>query len=513
MTELRSVNSQLLPHISSEDKSTSGEKVYFSVSRSEWVWDIIFMLSLALTGLKMPLGNLLVVVLLLREYKTCREGFIFKLMMVCGGYAMTKANIHWGINLLFIVLPVSYFAMCILKKSAVLKKSLLAYWAFAIITIGMCVVWGVESLSDQLRQMMSYLSFCFFVIPLLSFSGEPFDIHKFWTKVFSLMMIMCAFYIIDCYLMRGWVFVPCSWIDFDGTESTFTSLYMGGPLSPWIPRKYPPGLFSLALLLYPLAKYYKLRWWQWALFIGAMMASRTSTIIFSLAIGFVLAQGSFRKYVGYGLVGIGVFTVLYFVDDAMGYSGDSEDTQSSTLRIASTVNQFFDLSAAQDDEDVAEAGTGRMAQVIPSVEYTFATNREWVGFGFVDNYTTTPSLIVENDLVANPEFKYQAVTNVEISQVREFLQFGFIGLIVWFAFVFGIYHIIKHMRYAGYYMNVAIVIMLYGIGGFSSWLEYPGIYIGAMAYAVVLLAGKPLSLEKYPEEGPQPEDNSLLNNL
>jgi hypothetical protein len=510
MIDSLSVSKQHDTRLSPDAKSTSGEKVYFNVTRSEWLWNLLFMLSLSLTGLKMPLGNLLVVILLLREYKVSREGFIFKVMMVFGGYAMTKANLHWGVNLLFISLPFSFFAMTILKKDIVLKRSIIAYLIYAAITVLMSIVFGVESLSDQLRLMMGYLAFCFFVVPLFFFSGEAFDIHKFWNTVFSMMMIMCAFYILDGYVFRGWVMVPCSWIDFDGTESTLTHLLMYGPFSSYMPRKYPPGLYPMALLLYPLARYYKLKWWQWALFVGAMMAARTSSILFGLAIGYVLAQGSFGKYVKYGLAGIVVFTALYFVDDSMGYYGEGQ--QSSTLRIASTVNQFFDLSQAQDDEDLSEAGTGRMAQALPSIEYIFQVDREWVGFGFVDITTKNPYLIVENELVENPEFKYQVVTNVEISPVVVFMQFGFIGLIVWFGFVFGIYRIIKHLRYAGLYMNVAIVLMIYGVGGFSSWVHYHCIYVGAMAYAVVLLANKPLSLEKYPEEGPQPEDKSLLNN-
>lgn len=498
MTESLSLNPTTDRHISPEAQSDASRgKVYFSVSRQEWVWNIIFMLSLSLTGLAMPLGNLLVVLLLVRAFKVNREAFVFMLMLTLGGYAFTKANIQWGVNQTFLLTPFAVFAMCILKKDKPLKQSIIAYGAYAVFTVGMAVIYGVESLYNQLRPMLSFLSFCYFAVPLLAFSGEAFDMHKFWSTIFSFMMIICVFYILDGYFFRGWLLVPCSWIDFEGTESTWLSPIVWGPTG-WIPRKYPPGLYSLALLLYPLAKYYKLRWWQWGLVIGAMMASRTSTILFSLVFGYILAQGSMKKYLVYGLVAIGLFTVLYVVDDSMGYTSDTEQ---STMRISSTINQFFDLSVAEDDEDLAEAGTGRMAQAIPSLEYIFSVGREWIGFGFVNQDTKVPSLIVENELVPNPEFKYQAVTNIEITQVRLFLTLGFIGLAVWFGFIFGIGRILRGMRYSGYYMNVAIVIMLYGIGGFDSWFNIPGILIGAMAYAAVLLANKPVSIEEYPDEG------------
>lgn len=499
MTESLSLNPEHRETLSPEARSGAPRgKVYFSVSAQEWIWNLIFMFSLSLTGLAMPLGNLMVVILLIRAFKVNREAFVFMLMLTLGGFAISEPKYQWGINQMFLMVPASVIAMCVLKKSKPVKQTIIAYGAFALFTVVMCALYGGESLLIQLRPMLCYLSFCFFALPLVSFSGEGFDMHRFWNTTFSFMMIMCAFYIIDGYILRGWVLIPCSWIDYEGTLSTWTSPIMYGPLG-WLPRKYPPGLYPLALLLYPMAKYYKLNWWQWALIGGAMLASRTSTIIFSLVIGFILAQGSFKRYVIYGIVAISLFAGLYYVDDAMGYSSETEQ---STMRIASTINQFFDLSEAEDDEDLAEAGTGRMAQVIPSVEYTFSVGREWVGFGFVDPDTKNPSLIVENELVANPEFKYQAVNNVEVTPVKEFLTQGFIGLAVWFGFIFGICRILRGMRYARYYTNVAIVLMLYGIGGFDSWFNFPGILVGAMAFASVLLANKPQSLEEYPEERP-----------
>ena len=504
------------PHLSPGAANAPRGKVYFDISPSEWKWNIIFMLSLSLTGLRMPLGNLLVAILLIRDYKDNREGFITKLTMACGGFAFSQSNINWGVNMLFLMIPFAILAMCLLRKSIPLKQSIIAYILFSVATIAMAVIWGIEGISSQLRPMLGYLSFCFFAIPLLAFSGEGFDIHRFWATIFSLMMIACAFYIIDGYIIRGWVLVPCSWINYEGTYSS----WLHPILSNRFPRKYPPGLYMLALLIYPVAKYYRLRWWQWGLLIGAMCASRTSTILFSLVFGFILAQGSMKRYLGYGVIAAALFTGLYFLDASMGYSADTEQ---STMRIASTINQFTDLSEAEDDEDLSEAGTGRMAQALPALEHIFDVGREWVGFGFVNNDTENPRLIIENEYVGamNPEMKYRSVTDIEITQVRVFMSLGFIGLAIWIGFIFGICRILKGMRHAGYYTNVAIVLMLYGVGGFDSWFTYVGILLGALAYSAVLLANKPQSLASYPGEHPDhpghvtcpgPESPSLPGN-
>lgn len=505
MTENLSLNTAN-ESIPPEAQPASRGKVYFDVSPQDWIWNLIFMFSLSLTGLRMPLGNLMVVILLIRAFKYNREAFVVMLTMTCGGFAFSQSNINWGVNFLFLMVPAAILSMCLLRKTVPLKRSIIVYAIFAVITVVMSVLWGVEGVSDQLRSMLGYLSFCFFAIVVLAFSGVGFDIHKFWNTLFSIMMIACAFYILDGFVFRGWVLVPCSWIDFEGTYSSWTSLLMSGPTG-WIPRKYPPGLYPLALLVYPLAKYYKMRWWQWVLLIGAMCASRTSTVLFSLVFGFILAQGSMKRYLGYGVVAIVLFAGLYAVDASMGYNPDNNQ---STLRIASTIDQFTDLSEAEDEEDVSEAGTGRMAQALPALEHIFEVGREWVGFGFVNNNTEHPQLVLENEYIAalNPELRFRSVTDVEITQVREFLTFGFIGLAVWFGFIFGICRILRGMRFSGYYTNVAIIIMLYGIGGFDSWFTYLGILLGALAYSAVLLSNKPRSLEEYPGEGIPDSANS-----
>lgn len=194
--------------------------------------------------------------------------------------------------------------------------------------------------------MLSFLTFCFFIIPLLCFNGRAFDIHEFWRQLMSLMLVVCVFYIIDVFVVRGWLLVPCAWFSFDNV-STWHSIVMYGPGGP-IPRKYPPGIFPLALLVYPLARYYRLRWWQWGIVLVALGSTQTSTVIFALVIGYIICQGTVKKYLLYGVGAISLFTLLYYIDDSMGYT----TTDQSTMRIASSVNQILALDEAEDDEDL-----------------------------------------------------------------------------------------------------------------------------------------------------------------
>lgn len=479
-------------------------KVYFRFTIADWAWNILFMLSLALVGLEFKPGNLLVALLLLREFKICREAFIIKLMFVFGGYAFTFPNTQWGVNLNFILFIVAIGGMFLLRKDKVLKRSIIAYVCYAMAVMLIALPFGLERLSVQLRPMLSFLTFCFFVIPLLCFNGRAFDIHEFWRQLMSLMLVVCVFYIIDAFVVRGWLLVPCAWFSFDNV-STWHSIVMYGPGGP-IPRKYPPGVFPLALLVYPLARYYRLRWWQWGIVLVALGCTQTSTVIFALVIGYIICQGTVKKYLLYGVGAISLFTVLYYIDDSMGYTMSEQ----STMRIASSVNQILALNEAEDDEDFADAGSGRIAQALPALEMQHEQHRELQGFGFIDSRTTNPRALVYCEFFRDPEMQVIAVTSVEITYLRVLLTLGWIGLIIWLLYYIGIYGIIHKLRYARYYINVVIIMLIYGVSGWSSLFDPPGLLITAMSYAVVLLANKPSSLKEYPDEYPREEKKDFI---
>lgn len=489
MSELQSTTlSASLPDAS----QVSGKKPYFEVTKGEWFFDTIFLLSLALTGLSMPLGNLLVVILLYRSWQIDREGFLFKLLLTVGGYGLTYSNTQWGVNLLYVVTAFSFLGLCIIKKPKLVKFTIILYLLYVISTLIFCYI-SEETFRNQANQVFNYISFCYFVIPLMAFSGEDFDIHRFWTRGFSIMIIICVFYLLDAWFFRGWVLLPCTFIDLDGTASTWSSPIFGGPFSSWAPRKYPPGLFPLLLLLWPIARYYRLRWWQWALIIAAALTTRTATTTFAFIICYLMGVGTLKKYLFYGLGVLVILTALYFVDDAMGYHGENQNQ--STLRISSTVNQLVELDVAEDDEDLAAAGSGRMAQAIPAVENLYEQNKEWTGFGFIGMDTRNPKFMLYNELIINPELRYTSCAHVEITQVQILLEVGWIGFIVHCLFLWGLWMIVRKLKYSGYFLNVMVGLIVFGIGGFRGWHDAQGIFLAATAFATVLLANRPGNID------------------
>ena len=89
----------------------------------------------------------------------------------------------------------------------------------------------------------------------------------------------------------------------------------------------------------------------------------------------------------YAIIGIATGTVLYFIDGSMAYVNDDYRTI-APIRLYSSVNQISEVAEAIDDEDIAEFGSGRIAQVIPKLELLYNLGYQWRGFGFLDKYET-----------------------------------------------------------------------------------------------------------------------------
>ena len=89
----------------------------------------------------------------------------------------------------------------------------------------------------------------------------------------------------------------------------------------------------------------------------------------------------------YAIIGIATGTVLYFIDGSMAYVNDDYRTI-APIRLYSSVNQISEVAEAIDDEDIAEFGSGRIAQVIPKLELLYNLGYQRRGFGFLDKYET-----------------------------------------------------------------------------------------------------------------------------
>jgi hypothetical protein len=241
--------------------------------------------------------------------------------------------------------------------------------------------------------------------------------------------------------------------------------------------------------IYPTARYFKLSKWQWLLVLSALLISRTFTFFLGLVVCFIICKGQGKKLGLYILLGIVAFVGLYFVDSALPYD---EESKTSTLRIKSSLDQIidFDIDTA-DDEDLAELGTTRGAQIIPKMELLYSLHREWLGLGFLNRETTTnQKYIIENELYNNPEDAEEVATGVESMPFQVILTIGYLGMILHILFFVYLWWIIRKLPDSGYYVCTAMCFVIIGISGFSGLIAAYSLYILGTVFAAIILAQK-----------------------
>jgi hypothetical protein len=194
---------------------------------------------------------------------------------------------------------------------------------------------------------------------------------------------------------------------------------------------------------------------------------------------YVCFSGNLKRVLRYAGIALVVLTGVYFADRATG----------GYVRLASTVDQFFSLNQAMDDEDVAEFASGRMAQILPKWELLTDLHRQWLGFGFLHpELTTNPKYQIANEYYIDVAKSDEVATAVEETHVQTILDIGFLGLILQAAIFIAFYYALRRHRHARYYLCMLIGFSLFGFGGFAGLITRESLTMIGLAMAAIVLA-------------------------
>lgn len=469
------------------EKDAPRKKRYLGLTFSDYAWPLLFLLSMAMTGLKFPLGYLLVPIILIDRFRKNRYDFIIMLSIFMGGYGYTAEGV-FPVKTEDIALFVSFVVACLYRKSPIIRKTLLLLVGYAACLL-LIAKFSSESMIIQIRTIRYYLLFVYFIVPIASFSGEDFDMEQFFRRMFPYVFVTCAFYMLDGFIMSGYIFLP--WTPTWGgyADSTFWSPYMQ-PFSMNFVRKYPQGLILLALCIYPMAKYYKLKPMEWVLIIGACIASRTFTVISGFIVGYIVCVVNARSVFKYITVSVVVLTALYFIDSLLP-EVKREVRMESSLRIKSSIDQVIDLGKIQDDEDLAELASGRSAQILPKLELVSSLGKEWTGLGFLHSeLTTNTDYIIDNEFYTDVEKSQEVATGIESEPFQVYVSAGIIGLLIYFGFYFMLNVFVSKYRYSLYFLSMTITVFWFSLGAYGGLTNAHGLIMVGLSYATVLMAGK-----------------------
>lgn len=434
-------------------------------------------------GLSFPLGYIGLLIVMFNRFFKNRYDFLIVFCIWCGSYGFTALDNYRVMQPWNVGLALSIIGAIFLKWNSATRKTIIALVIYAISLIWLAT-FSWESMKVQSITLRTYFFFIYFTLPFLFFANREFDVACFFRRLFPYMLLICIFYIIDCIIFNGNVLIPNSYLS-GGRLSRFYDLYWA-PFTFRFPRKYPPGLYLLALIIFPLQQFYKLRPWQWIVIILALLTCRTFSVITALLLSFLLFQKNTRRTALYLGALIIVMMPIYFVDKAMSVTGGE-----SPLRISSSVDQFVNLGNAQDDEDLAEFGSGRMAQALPKLALVYEYKKQWTGLGFLHpEFTKNPKLIIFNDYYSDETKAEETASGIEVELLQTFVNAGYLGLIMFFLFYGYTCWVVRKYRLAKFYYTVLFAIFWMGMGGFAR-LSFPhGLIIAGLAYGVVLLSEK-----------------------
>lgn len=468
------------------------KKTPLDLKARDFMWPVLFMLSLSMIGLDFPLGLLFCPLVMFNRFRYDRYDFLLQLSIFLGGFSMiTSANIYFSlIHLTFLLGLVAALTM---KKAPILKKVLTLICVY---TLGILffVFKSDESFLVQLTGIESYLSIIYVFVPFMVFSGREFDIERFFRQLMIYAFIFCGFYILDSAVMGGMFFIPNDpSLATYGIESHFWAPYIK-ILSFEFPRRWPPGLFILMLTVYPITRIYKLNKWQWALIIGAMLVCRTFTFTIAFVVGYMLCRATARQVVFYCAAFVVAVFALYQLDSTLGEvtveGADGIESKQSALRVKSSIDQLLFFDSA-DEETLASIGTGRGAQIIPKMELLFNLDREWIGFGFLSRTDTkSTKYIIDNELYVNPEFETEVATGVESVPFQIILDIGIIGLIFHVIVFAWLWLIVRRLPHQLFFLSTILLFAAIGFSGLHGLIRYDTLILTGLAWAAVVLSCK-----------------------
>lgn len=452
----------------------------FKAPAAKWGQAILGLLLMSLFGLKFYPALALILLFFFWRYRTDRYSLFVELIIFIDGSGLMPYDLM-PLKVADLGLLMGIIGIFIYRKDTTIRRicyAMLTYFAI----LFMIALTSLESMSIQIIMMRNYWLIILFFVPLLVFANRSFEWNKFMNALVVHMLVLCGFYAVDTFIFNGFILLP-------ETGFCIVSTFIEPVFQPFmsIPRHYPRGLFWMVPCVLAL-NYNKLRFskWQWCLIVLSLISSRTSSFLFALVVCVIFMRPNLKKALKIAVICVIALAVMYGVDKATG----------GFMRVESTIDQFTSLDSAKDEQDLAEFGTGRMAQIIPKWLLLTEMDRNWLGFGFLHRTKTTrEEFQIYNNLYVNPDLADEVSTGVEVGVVQTIFDCGYLGLIAQCIFYIGLYFIIRHLKHSKYYLCTLIGVSVISIGGYANLNSIHGLSLLAMVLGAILCANKPLSLK------------------
>lgn len=460
-------------------EALSTQKEPFVATSREWVVGLAYLLSLTLIGLQFWPAIIVALLILFNHFKKNQEAFIVELFILCtySGFidqeslAIKLSDVLMGVSVLIL------FLRRFDKTVRMINIIILVYFVGVFFLASL----SDEPMSVQIRTMRYYFCIITYIIPFVILRNVPSSFLNIGKYLILYSIIICTFYIIDGFVLKGHAFLP-------HTPGAENSVWYNPDINLSLtrfPRIYPPGLYILIPAAYYMARYYKLPPILWLMIILAFAASRTMTFISGFIAVYVFAIPNRQLVMKYTKTIVIGAVLLYIVDANTG----------SFLRISSTVDQFLELKEAietDDIEKISEFGSGRLAQILPKFDKLIGDGKLMTGFGFIHpQESNRVDLLIDNEYYKDisKSVTIEMPTAVEVTQAQTILNIGIIGLFFQIAiYVFLAVVISKRLKEWKFFVGVLIGVNVTGLGSMIGLITLHSLWL-ALALGLTLIPG------------------------
>lgn len=450
------------------------------IERYDWQIALCFMVCCVLTGLHIYPAVLGVVAMLVWAYKREPYHFVIMSLLFAGSYGLMGESVL-RLKMADVALLSSICLFVVFRKPPIVRKTIWLWLVYAIALVAIAMK-SDELLKVQIIIIRRYLMFAFFIVPIVVFIRQSFTLNNFWDKLIPYCIIASTFYILDAFILDGNILMP-------GLSKN--NPWHITPLSGYITRNYPPGIYILSFLIYPLSRgMLRLPRWMWWIMIIALLSTQTFSVLIAFGATYILFHGGFLQLLKYSVAGVLLLVGAYFVDGILPQR-NTEAGYISALRIKSSVDQFFDLMEFVDEEDLARFGSGRMAQVLPKVSLVTEEHRELTGLGFLHpEYNTVKRYEITNTLYVDQSIAEEVAAEVEVGIMQIYISAGWLGLLVHALYLFGLFWFVRKLPHVGFFLSIMFCCSIMSIGGFATLITFHGLGLLAVSYSAIILAGR-----------------------
>lgn len=445
----------------------SNDRERYEISLSKFKLPVLFLLSLSMVGLQVPLllGQMLTIGIMLYSYQINKYDFAVQLLMFIVAFGLFSQGekdffIHIKTYDIFVILCPVLILLADQKtiQNNTLYRQVKFLTIIFLIVLLVYLVFHEEPFIIQFRQYRQIMLLLCFVLPIYIFRKEKsFSMQVFFEKSYYYGLMLAVFVLIQTFLLNEALLIP----DYvNQLETTWKDAIAGNPVQLGFNMRIWPRPFYFIIFSLLFLNFRSIRSGQKWIFVMAILSCLTRSLWVAI-LAILLVRSKLTGKLKFFFIFVSTFLLLFAIET---------NYPQVNLRTHDIVSQFTEVLKGQN---VFKFGTGRVAQAVAPLKHLISENKLLTGFGFIHPRESKKVMIY------NPHLKSKRgyIAGIENTQFNLLIYLGIIGVIFYYSYFLFMLAIIKKYKYGDLYRDLIVFFFVLGIGGFSGLTDFRSITV------------------------------------